>query len=323
MRIPKKKFLFTCLLCLPVPLCLLMAEMGLRWYLQSTLNEETLENSLFWSASNRIHRESDDERLIYELVPNSSTTREGVEVTINSAGFRDHEFPATVPQDATRIVILGDSVAWGWQVAMRDAFPQRLESRLHESSRPAVVYNLAVDGYSTQQEIRLLETRGLAYAPDTVILAYVLNDPDTQDGGLARYFQNRIELWHSTKLFFLTAKARLQYGAFPFEYHHRVHAIFKKQIQQNFHQLGQISRQHNIPIMVAVIPVFLNEAHAHYPYTAIHKEIESLCHDNDLCFVDLYSTFEGEMLWKFAFDAWHPNEEGHQRIADHLFLELQ
>ena len=123
----------------------------------------------------RTHRASADAGLGYELAPGAQATRNGVSIRINASGFRDDEFPAEAT-GATAIVVLGDSVAWGWGVPMKRAFPQVLERRLAEpafaNEKPPIVYNLAVDGYSTEQEIRLLELRGPALRPDVIILSY-------------------------------------------------------------------------------------------------------------------------------------------------------
>ncbi len=147
-----------------------------------------------------LFRKSADPALIYEMTPGSEASVNGVRYATNRAGFRDDEFPDAPPEDTQRLLVIGDSVAMGLGVPMEQAFPQVLEEFLRDdtggaASRPALVYNLAVAGYSTEQEIRLLETRGLALDPDRVLWSYVLNDPDTVDGGLAFYFSApRIEL---------------------------------------------------------------------------------------------------------------------------------
>ena len=92
---------------------LLLAEFGLRWRENAHINSRTGVIDLFWKASKRIHQKSEDATLIYELVPGSEATREGVPIKINSAGFRDDEFPEHVPHRGLRIVMIVDSVAWG------------------------------------------------------------------------------------------------------------------------------------------------------------------------------------------------------------------
>ncbi|MFP8874732.1 MAG: hypothetical protein VCB42_09450, partial [Myxococcota bacterium] len=129
-----------------------------------------------WQSAQALHRRSEDPELIYELIPNAVAKRHGVEVSVNSSGFHDHEFPDSNSAARPRIVVLGDSVAWGWGVSMEHAFPQLIEEKLirspPNSGEQPVVYNLGVDGYSTRQEIRVLETVGLGFAPDLIVVAY-------------------------------------------------------------------------------------------------------------------------------------------------------
>ena len=270
----------------------------------------------WWTASVRIHRPSRDPSLIYELVPGSSCAREGVAIAINSAGFRDDEFAHT-PPDSLRIVLLGDSVAWGWSVPMASAFPQVLEAELHqlgtEPYASSIVYNLSVDGYSTEQEIRLLETRGLALHPDLVILSYVLNDPDEADGGLARYYGSRIELVQLAQR--ALAEFRRRFNGYPDEYHHRTHAEHRVRTIDQFRRLGEISRDRHVPILVAVTPVFRFDPKEPYPWQDLHDFIADLCAANGLSLLDLRAGFEGRDLAEYAVDALHPTAQGHAVIA--------
>lgn len=58
---------------------------------------------------------------------------------------------------------------------MGHAFPQRLEQLVNESARNGrrvQVFNLAVNGYNTRQEVRAIELFGLSLKPDLVLVAY-------------------------------------------------------------------------------------------------------------------------------------------------------
>lgn len=98
---------------------------------------------------------------------------ESLSVDLNSRGFRDKEYTFKKPPSIKRIVILGDSFAWGYNVKLEDSFPKVLEKALGEKFQ---VLSLSVLGYSTDQELILLKQEGLRYEPDIVILALFLND---------------------------------------------------------------------------------------------------------------------------------------------------
>jgi hypothetical protein len=89
----------------------------------------------------------------------------------NSRGFRDRE-RAYDKGGRKRIVVLGDSTAWGWGVEAEERFSDIIEKRLDGWE----AINLAHAGYSTDQELLVLETEGLKYRPDVVILLFDRND---------------------------------------------------------------------------------------------------------------------------------------------------
>lgn len=90
----------------------------------------------------------------------------------NSRGLRDREYDLARTAGRRRIVVLGDSFAWGWGVADGEIFTERLEALLGDTD----VINLGVSGYGLAQEIAYLKSEGLRYAPDVVVLAFCLND---------------------------------------------------------------------------------------------------------------------------------------------------
>ena len=304
-------------------------------------SRKTLENDPDWRSAEALHRRSEDPELIYELIPSAVGERYGVEVAVNSSGFRDHEFPATGSAGQPRVVVLGDSVAWGWGVAMNRAFPQLIEeklvSRATQSAALPVVYNLAVDGYSTRQELRLLETLGEGLAPDLVIVAYVLNDPDERvgvlrlpaDGGLGAYFSESptSEVLHGLQdAWKLLEESFGELGnsvALPEEYHHRIHALGKPRTQAYFRWLGEWSRAQGVPVLVAVLPVFDFSAHGAYPWAQIHQEVTQMAMEEGLDSVDLHEAFRGVPSVPFAHNAWHPNGRGHAVIADALMPHVR
>lgn len=98
-------------------------------------------------------------------------------VTINSAGFRDHEHTIAKPAGVVRMLVLGDSYAEALQVPMEQTFWAVLERELnacHVFGQNIVeIINLGVSGYGTAQELLALRTWGWAYQPDIVLLAFV------------------------------------------------------------------------------------------------------------------------------------------------------
>ena len=118
------------------------------------------------------------------LVPNTTTTYMGKTVTINSEGLRNPEVSRQKAESGYRILVLGDSVAFGWGVDEQEAFPRCIEKKLNDApQRPGQearthyeVINAAVPGYGLYQELKQLAEIGKRYEPDMVILTLINND---------------------------------------------------------------------------------------------------------------------------------------------------
>jgi lysophospholipase L1-like esterase len=96
-------------------------------------------------------------------------------VSINSKGFRDAERSYERDPKRYRIVVLGDSMVWGWGVQQNEIFTSLIE----EQCKGLEVINLGVSGYGTDQELLLVRQEALRYHPDLVVLVVMDNDFDT------------------------------------------------------------------------------------------------------------------------------------------------
>jgi lysophospholipase L1-like esterase len=98
-------------------------------------------------------------------------------VHINSLGFRGAEFDAAKGAGAYRIICVGDSYTFGDYVNDDETFPALLEKRLRrDAGRNIDVINAGVNGYSITDESGFMEEKGFSLAPDSVVVAFVLND---------------------------------------------------------------------------------------------------------------------------------------------------
>ena len=101
-----------------------------------------------------------------------------VTITTNSQGFRGtREFSPKPKPGVLRILLLGDSVSFGYGVNENETFAIRLEHLLAAAKIKAEVINLSVSGFGTAEELVQYEAVGAALAPDLVILGYFTNDP--------------------------------------------------------------------------------------------------------------------------------------------------
>ena len=103
----------------------------------------------------------------------------GVPVHINSLELRDpREYALEKRPNTFRILVLGDSVTFGHGSVYEHTYPYLLEQRL-KAWRPDVdwqVWNAAVPGYNTSQELAQLLEVGERFKPDLVVVGFFWND---------------------------------------------------------------------------------------------------------------------------------------------------
>jgi lysophospholipase L1-like esterase len=97
----------------------------------------------------------------------------------DAMGFRGPERSAEgADEDVYRILCVGDSVTFGFNVDQSDAYPSELEHllRTRHPGRRIDVLNAGVPGWTWVQGLRFLEAYGLRQRPDLVIAAHGTND---------------------------------------------------------------------------------------------------------------------------------------------------
>lgn len=95
-----------------------------------------------------------------------------IEVVTNSHGLRDQEYSLERTPGKKRLLLLGDSFAWGLGVEQPEIFLELLEARHPEWE----MINAGVSGYGTDQELLYYRERGRLFAPDVVLLLIHEND---------------------------------------------------------------------------------------------------------------------------------------------------
>ncbi len=156
--------------------------LGLTLVLLVLASEVTIKLYFFgWYDSPKwLLAPSDNPKLAYELSPDTQITATYLtprqrdwkyHASTNAQGFRGA--PAAPTKDRPRVIVIGDSTAFGLGVSDDETFPVVLERALDGRVE---VLNWGVPGYNLVQIVELLRTKGQTYEPDLVVYALNYND---------------------------------------------------------------------------------------------------------------------------------------------------
>ena len=132
-------------------------------------------NTEMWRYAKEIKQINSNPKIAHNHKPNSEAKLYGTEIKINSAGWRDKEY--SLETENYRVMILGDSITLGWGVNVEDTFSNVLERNLNEENTIEVI-NTGVGNYNTEMEVYSFLEKGKQYSPDSIILAYYINDAE-------------------------------------------------------------------------------------------------------------------------------------------------
>lgn len=284
-----------------------------------------------WKYASQLKRPSDNAAMGHEHRPQTSAHLMGVDVSINHLGLRGREYSEAKPAGMYRILVLGDSMTFGWGVAAEEVFCAVLEKRLNQevSPRTGVTYeviNAGVGNYNTTQELTYLEDRGLKLNPDLIVLAYYINDAEPVPAHDASF------LVRNSYLYVLVSSgldAWARRGGNRPGYADYYRSLYKKdaegwrQCRASLNRLAVVCREKEIPLIVSILPE-LHQVGDAYLFGDVHDSVQQIFASQGVPTVDLRDVFAKESppsLWVSAGDV-HPNAKGHRFIAAGLYDAL-
>ncbi len=247
----------------------------------------------------------------------------------NSRGHSDRERSFVKPAGTLRVLLIGDSVAAGDGVERDQRFAAVLERLLGSRLGATEVVVLARTGYSTSQELYVLEDEAASYHPDLVLWSYVLNDPanpvfHNANGELGRFFVDPgrpLAFFLRRKWFRIVEKWR-ERGCST-EYHAHLHCAYSDQVDDSVRRMAAFSRDREIPVWVVIHPVFEDRSSfVDYSLVPLHRELRARFAAEGMPVLDLVDAYRDRAPAALALrqadgriDPWHPNVEGHAIAA--------
>ncbi|MBN1197098.1 MAG: SGNH/GDSL hydrolase family protein [Candidatus Aminicenantes bacterium] len=287
------------------------------------------------SSTYRLARNPD---LVYELLPGSRARVQGIPIHINNAGFRDRQF-SIQKSSLFRVIVVGDSITYGWNVSLDQTFHKQLENRLRRSGCEVEVLGMGVVGYNMVQEYHLIRERALAFKPDLVVLQITPNDFE-RTVGIRRNRSGRgysLLLYHDLRIPYVIGKSDL--STWLMRHSHffrftnlRLGALMRKRNpdydpghvfllgeEKSFRYLSRIHsllRAAGVPWVAVIFPEARRKAP--YPFTGLHHRIHRVLNENGVRVIDLLEPLNAPNREDIWIERIHPNARGHALVADIL-----
>lgn len=314
-----------------VNVTLVLLLLGLEGFLRVT----DLHGISYYPETGRyFDRMQKHDTLFYQHEPEYTDILQGVPVQINSQGLRDNFHSYLKPQNTKRVLLLGDSVTFGWGVSHEDTYDEQLEILLNEYSNFKVeVINAGVGSYNTYQEMVYLKQAGVRYDPDIVTLLYVENDIESKPPGdtiaaknNGHFFDKVGKVWSNFKSY-LTRRSYLviyvvHFGFRPFISNAEAVSITSNyagwlESKQSLVEIAEFCRERGIDFIV-----FYYRTETDGPDNLrLYRLLEEVGQMYEFPVISLYPYFQGRdmsQLINSKVDR-HPNSQGHEIIARAFF----
>jgi lysophospholipase L1-like esterase len=238
---------------------------------------------------------------------------------INAQGVRDDRPVGPREADERRLLILGDSVTFGFKVSTAEAYPAQLEQVLHARGVGWRVLNGGVIAYDPSQEVDWLEEFGWPLEPDVIAVGFCANDGDPSDRqGFSRKqrITNRVNRWlteHSALAYKLQrvglstvtlaeqGRSSTAVTGWPF-------------IEANYRRLAARARARGVPVVLLIYPTL--ELLSGLPAEDYGGRLKDLARELDWEVIDLAPAFATDPVPLFIpGDPVHPSARGYQQAA--------
>jgi len=227
------------------------------------------------------------------------------------------------------VLVLGDSITFGWGVDFSQTYPKILEKRLNDTftGRRFEVINSGVGNYNLRDEVSYLKYEGLKYSPDLIILGFFVNDAEIhnkqQPNLLARHSCFYTFLWSHWNAFVLRMNIHKDYKKYYLGLY-QDNSSERKEFDSAAEELIEVTNKNNIPLLVLSIPDLHNIKN--YPFERIDAHLKSVfLKGSNIKVIEALPYFDPNLnpqdYWVSKEDP-HPNAKGQKALADCLYDAL-
>lgn len=246
----------------------------------------------------------------------------------------DHE----KPPGTTRLLALGDSFTWGWNVERtEDTWPYFMERKLREQGLAVEAINFGEPAFSTMNELELLRNFGDKAQADHLILQYLFNDAIPSGPEYTHFPESWLvdRLWRPLPAFDLLFKqksstyrwimGRFTSDAERIEGYHTLYADGYppwEASRQAMKEIVEWARERKIGVTIVLWPLLHKGFDERYPYSKLHVKLRNVVEDLNVPFVDLLSEFRSAnpeaLAWSIDAGDAHPNVAANKLAGEFL-----
>jgi lysophospholipase L1-like esterase len=257
-------------------------------------------------------------------------------ITVNRSGLRGRKITAKRP-GSFRILLLGDSVTFGYEVADGDVYPALVEQKLRTQGLDVEVINGSAPGWSRRQQRLFLEQFGPRVAPDLIVFTVVLNDlreVSATEANLRWSVRAATALAEAARFSALANafKRALASAARPADEFHNVLDAYTRMtesaddpetraaLQLEYRETEALLADAPCPVIALLVPMSFQLEVDHTP--VVQSVIGDFLRERHVTVLDLWPVLRPAGPFGAYIDHVHLNERGHALTADALVALL-
>ena len=295
--------------------CRLVIDDGMHYHLE------------MWKYAINLKQISNNPKIGHEHLPNQKIMLMGVNVETNNYGLRSGQIDKEPGNDITRILMLGDSVTFGWGVKYDETISRGLEESLSYTINGKVeVINAGVGNYNTSMQAEWFDTIGVFFSPDLVVLNFFINDAELTPTYKAISFLDKHLYSKVIFLAGLDSAKRKFFREKDWESYYRSLYFSNSEgwleFKESFLRIVDICKKNDLPLIIADYPELRRLQP--YPFQDISRKIELLSDASNVHYISLLPAVineKPEKLWVSVPDP-HPNGYANKLMSEFLAKKL-
>jgi hypothetical protein len=269
---------------------------------------------------------SDDPNIFFQLKPNMQGWFKAQPFATNSAGLADKEYPLEKSSDNLRVAVVGSSWTMPSGVPQPAAWHSLLETSLSGEREQGDVefINFGVELYGLREIVGTLKGRVPAWQPDLVVVgvtifttSFIWEEPDPAQRLPSRGYPGLQSFVLSSLSQWLGASVDAP-GADRARFDKSVIDARLDQLQRGLLEIDAWSDATGVPVAV----LFLGYSDLRPPQLELVNRLADDRAMNVIFANRLFAELENQREYQISRFDRHPNEKGHQLIADYLQKEL-